>query len=139
MILEKELTIDEVLDEMNRLKKRIEVLNTILRIKLEPLKGLTYKDVISKTSNIHNDIMLNRIEKKDKLLDELVAKVMSYNDYRWLAIEKIQKMREEKSVEEMIVFYRDKLHWSWKHICKLTNYSRSQANKKYNKAKNIKR
>ena len=131
MILGKELTIEEILDEMNDLKKRINSIATILRIKMEPLKGIEYKDVVSKGSNVMNDVMLNRIIKTDELAQELEAKKESYNDYRRVAVEKIQKMREEKSVDEMIVFYRDKLHWKWREIAKITNYSSRQCLRKY--------
>ena len=131
MILEKKLTIEEILVEMNKLKNKIYSLETVLHKKINPLKGVTYKDIVTK-NHTNNDIILNSIIKVDELESELDATIESYNGYKNMAIREIQKMRKEKTVDEMIVLYRDKLHWKWKDICKITNYSIRQCHRKYN-------
>ena len=134
MILEKKLTIKEILQEMRRLKSRIYSLQTILQKRINPLKEITYKDIISKGGGV-SDIMTTNLIKIEEDKVTLESYIESYNSYRNLAINEIIEMAETKTDAEMIVFYRDELKWKWKDICKIVHYSRAHANRLYNDLK----
>ena len=136
MILDKKLSIKEIFQEMRRLKNRIYSLQTILQKRINPLKGITYKDIISKGGGV-SDIMTTNLIKIEEDKGTLESHIESYNSYRNLAISEIIEMSEVKTDVEMIVFYRDELHWKWKDIARIMNYSVRQCQRKYNGIKNV--
>ena len=135
MELKKELTIKELFDEMTFLKSKLIKLAEKYNRSLITVSAVTWKDIIT-SGGKKGDVMLNRTIKKDKLHDEFDIVKESYDSYKSEAIDKIKEMLATKPVDECIVYFRDKLKWGWKPICKLFNYSRSQASKKYSDFKN---
>lgn len=136
MILEKKLTIREILREMDYLKKQIYSLETVLQRRINPLKGITYKDINSTIRGGGvSDPMTTNLIKQEELKTELDAKIDSYNSYREKAIEEIVEMMSTKSDEEMVVFFRDELHWKWNDIAKVVHLSIRQCQRKYKNGK----
>ena len=129
MISGKELTLDEIIEEMNNLKKRIYSIATQMEINISNImvKAITPNDVKVKGGKI-GDKMTNFVIKDDELKEELESKIASYNEYRKKAIAKIEATDD---VNERIVFYRDKLHWKWYDIAKTENFSIRQAQRRY--------
>jgi len=115
MIVGKPLTIQEILNEMRTLKRTVlclcekRDLNRILRY----MKAIQVKDVCVQSSKGSSDVMLMQIIKDNELTDTIDAKITSYNSYKGLAVERIKEMSKTATEEEMIVFYRDILHWKW--------------------------
>lgn len=136
MILEKQLTIKEMFDELKVLKSRLIKLSDRYNRSLISVSAITWKDIVSK-GGIKGDIMLNRVIKQENLENEFDIVLASYNDYRERTIEEIRKMISENSVEYCIVYFRDDLHWKWKDISKLFNYSIRQCHNLYSKGKNV--
>ncbi len=134
MISSKELTLEDVLKEMNKLKYRLLELGEKLKIGFFEIKAIEYKDIIIK-SNFVGDVMLNKMIKADGTREEFDSVKESYNGYRQVAIEKIGEMLETKSIEECIVYFRDKLHWKWREIAKMFKYSLRQCHNLYDKGK----
>jgi len=137
MIVGKPLTIQEILNEMRTLKRTVlclcekRDLNRILRY----MKAIQVKDVCVQSSKGSSDVMLMQIIKDNELTDTIDAKITSYT-YKVLAVERIKEMSKTATEEEMIVFYRDILHWKWEDIARATNYSLSQCHRKYKQLKN---
>lgn len=129
--IKKELTIKEIFAEMMILKSRLIKLSHKYNRSMILISAITYKDIITKGGRKSDDIMLDNIIKREDLKDEFDVVKESYDNYKDIAIEKIQAMISTKPVDYCIAYFRDELHWSWKDICKLFNYSRSQASKKY--------
>jgi len=116
MIIHKELTLEEILKEMKKLRYRLLELADRLKIGYFEIKAITWKDVVTKSS-FKGDTMIKQ----------------SYEDLRMLAIEKMADMLENKPIDECIVYFRDKLHWKWKDIAKMFNYSIRQCQNLYKK------
>ena len=135
MISGKELTLEEVVKEMNKLKYRLLDLSEKLHIGFFEIRAITYKEIMSST-NYKGDIMLNRVIKTDGTREEFDSVKESYNAYREVAINKIGEMLETKSKSECIVYLKDKIHWKWKQIAKLMDLSDRQCQNLYNKEKN---
>lgn len=135
MISGKELTLEEVVKEMNKLKYRLLDLSEKLHIGFFEIRAITYKEIMSST-NYKGDIMLNKVIKSDDTREEFDAVKESYNAYREVAISKIGEMLETKPKGECIVYFRDKLHWKWKQISKMVNYSIRQCQRLYDEEKN---
>lgn len=133
--IEKDLTIKEIFAEMMTLKSRLIKLSHKYNRSMILISAITYKDIITKGGRKSDDIMLDKTIKREELKDEFDIVKESYDSYKDLAIDKIQEMISTKPVDECIVYFRDELHWSWKDICKLFSYSRSQADKIYRKYK----
>ena len=136
MILEEKLTINEILREMDYLKKQIYSLETILQKRINPLKGITYKDIncVIKVGG-NSDQMTNNLIKQEELKNELETKIDSYYSYRSQAIEEITNMMSTKSDEEMIVFFLFFLHWKWNDIIKVMHCSLRKGHYLYKKGK----
>lgn len=126
----KHLTIKELFDEMKTLYARLIKLAEVYNKPLSSIKAVTYKDVLVKGGK-RDDMTLNKIIKKSEAKDEYDVVKASYEDYREQAISRLKEMISAKPVDECIVYLRDELHWSWKEICNLFHYGRSQASKKY--------
>ena len=135
MISGKELALEEVIKEMNKLKYRLLDLSEKLHIGFFEIRAITYKEIMSNT-NYKGDIMLNKVIKADDTREEFDAVKESYNAYREVAINKIGEMLETKSKGECIVYLKDKIHWKWKQIAKLVDLSDRQCQNLYNKEKN---
>ena len=134
MISGKELTLEEVVKEMNKLKYRLLDLSEKLHIGFFEISAITYKEIMSST-NYKGDIMLNKVIKADGTREEFDSVKESYNAYREVAINKIGEMLETKSKSECIVYFRDNNHWKWKQISKMVNYSIRQCQRLYNEEK----
>lgn len=137
MIQGKQLTIYDMLKHMRTLKRTILCLvdKKYINLALRYMKAISLKDVCVQSSKGGNNAMLNSIIKDEHFEEEINSNLTSYNEYRNMAIEEIKKMIEEKTDEEMIVFYKDELHWKVSDICKATHYSKAQFYRIYNKAK----
>jgi len=136
MITKKELTIKELFVELRTLYARLIRLAEKYNKSLITVSAISYKDIIAKSSGKKGDRMLNNEIKKESLNNEFDIVKASYDSYREEAIEKIREMIANKSMGYCIVYFRDQLHWKWKDICKLFNYSRAQAYRIYEKSKN---
>lgn len=135
MISGKELSLDEVLREMVKLKYRALELADKLKIGIFEIRAITYKEIMSST-NYKGDLMLNKMIKADGTREEFDAVKESYNAYREVAINKIGEMLETKPKGECIVYLKDKIHWKWKQIARLIGLSDRQCQNLYNKEKN---
>ena len=135
MISGKELTLEEIIEEMNDLKKQIYSIATQIEINISSihLKSITPKDIMVKGGKI-GDKMTNFVIRDESLKEEFEAKKQSYNEYRRLAIDKIKSTDD---VNERIVLYRDKLHWKWYDIASVENYSERQVRRRYKKQKDV--
>ena len=121
-ILGKDLTIEETIKQINKLKIRLLELKEKLNITFLPIKAVTWKDIVARTG-YKGDSMLRTIIKQDDTREEFNAVKESYNDYRQLLIEKLGNMMETKPVGECITYFRDVLHWKWEDISEMFNYS----------------
>lgn len=133
MVIQKELTIKELFDEMNHLRYKLIELSLKCNRTLT-VTAVSWKDVIVKGGK-KDDIMLKNEIKKEEAKNEYDIVLESYNDYKTQAIDKIKDMIATKPIEYCIVYFRDVLHWKWKDICKLFNYSLRQCHNLYNKGK----
>lgn len=134
MISGKELTLEETLKELNKLKYRLLDLKDKLKIGFFEIKAITWKDIVTKSS-YKGDVMLNKMIKADGTREEFDAVKESVEGYRQLAIQKIGEMIENKPIEECVVYFRDNLKWKWKDIAKMFNYSVRQCHNLYDKGK----
>ena len=135
MILEKKLSIKEIFDEMKVIRSRLIELSHKYNRTLINISAVTWKDVVTK-GGMKGDIMLNRVIKKENLENEFDVVMETYKDYKEMAINEIREMMRNKSVEYCIVYFRDNLHWRWKDISRLFNYSIRQCHNLYDKGKN---
>ncbi len=139
MISQKHLTIHEILKEMRSLEKEYYRLATILAIRIEPLKGLSYSD-INTTIKGHGgvkDIMTNNLAKAEEYQTKLEAIKASYDSYYDSAVEQIKEMQDTCSDAEMIVFYRDELRWKWAEISKVVHYTDRHCKRLYREIKKM--
>ena len=116
------LSLDEVLKNMKDLRNRYDIKCVMLRPKDLNVSG-------GKTSG---DIMLNMMINEEELLNNLDEIKKAYNSYRELAINILVEYARTKPVEEMIVIYRDKMHFKWNDIAWLVHYSSRQVIRIYN-------
>ena len=136
MISGKELTLEETLKEMNKLKFRLLELKEQLKIGFFEIKAITWKDIVTKSS-FKGDVMLSNMIKADGTREEFDAVKDSFEGYRQLVIDKIADMLENSSKEECIVYLRDKLRWKWDEIAKMFNCDERTCRRKYKKNKNV--
>lgn len=134
MILYKELTIKEILDEMKVLKGRLIKLADKHNRLLINVSAVNWKDIMV-VGGRKDDTMLNKMITKENTADEFDIVLESYNSYKEQAIEKMRNMIQNESVEKCIVFFRDELHWGWKEIGKLFNYSDRHCRRIYKNSK----
>lgn len=135
MILEKKLTIKEILVEMKSIKIKLIKLSEKYNRSTANITAISWKDIMVNGGR-KGDIMLNKVIKKEELEDEFDIVKASYDSYKNLAIEEIREMLATKSTEYCITYFRDELKWKWKDICKVFNYSLRQCHNIYNKFKN---
>lgn len=135
--LKKELSIKEIIAEMMTLKSKLIKLSHKYNRSMILVSAITYKDIITKGGKKCDDIMLNKTIQREEIKDEFDIVKASYDEYKDLAIEKIQEMIKTKRVEECIVYFRDELHWKWNDISKLFNYSLRQCHNLYSKVKKL--
>lgn len=133
-MIEKKLTIREIFDEMKALKAKLIRLAEKYNRATTDITAVNYKDIMA-SGGRKGDIMLNKVIKKEELENEFDIVKASYNSYKELAIEEIKDMIKNNSVEYCIVYFRDNLHWKWRDITKLFNYSLRQCHNLYNKGK----
>lgn len=135
MISGKELTLEEILKEMKKLKYEIYCVSDKYVMSQIHLKGITWKDIVTKGGRI-SDKMSNSLIKKEELGKQIVSKVDSYNSYRNLAIDKINEMIENKSESDIIIFLKEEMKWNWKDIARIMNYSISTCKRRFREKKN---
>lgn len=133
-MIEKKLTIREILDEMNALKARLIRLAEKYNRATMDITAVNYKDIMT-SGGRQGDIMLNRVIKKEELENEFDIVKASYNSYKELMIEEIKDMIANNSVEYCIVYFRDNLKWNWRDISKLFNYSDRHCRRLYKNEK----
>lgn len=133
MINGKELTVQEILEEMDELKERYYYVANLLHKNFLSirLKGVELKDIMVKGGRRTSDKILLSITKSEDLNVELENTRESYYAYRDLLIDKIIEMKKTKSVDEMIVFYKDTMHYKFEDIAILVDYSLAQVKRKY--------
>ena len=133
MINGKELTVQEILEEMDELKERYYYVANLLHKNFLSvrLKGVELKDIMVKGGRRTSDKILLSITKSEDLNVELENTRESYYAYRDLLIDKIMEMKKTKSVDEMIVFYKDTMHYKFEDIAILVYYSLAQVKRKY--------
>lgn len=135
MILYKELTIKEILDEMKVLKGRLIKLADKHNRLLINVSAINWKDIVV-VGGRKDDTMLNKMISKENTTDEFDMVLESYNSYKEQAIDKMRNMIQNEPTEKCIVFFRDELHWKWKDIQKMFSYSPRQCHRLYDKGKN---
>ncbi len=137
MINGKELTVQEILEEMDELKERYYYVANLLHKNFLSirLKGVELKDIMVKGGRKTSDKILLSIARSEDLNIELESARESYYSYKDLLIDKIIEMKKTKSVDEMIAFYRDTMHYKFEDIGILVNYSTKQVKRKYYKLK----
>lgn len=137
MINGKELTVEEVIKEMSKLKERYYYIAHLLHINFLSirLKGVEIKDIMVNGGRRTSDKMLLSIAKSEDLKIELENTRESYYSYRDLLIDKIIDMKETKTTEEMILFYKDTMHYKFEDIAVLVGYGIAQTKRKYYSSK----
>ena len=119
--------------EMDELKERYYYVANLLHKNFLSvrLKGVELKDIMVKGGRRTSDKILLSITKSEDLNVELENTRESYYAYRDLLIDKIMEMKKTKSVDEMIVFYKDTMHYKFEDIAILVDYSLAQVKRKY--------
>lgn len=137
MISGKELTVEEILEEMSKLKERYYYIANLLHKNFLSirLRGVEFKDIMVSGGRRTSDKMLLSIIKNGDLNLELESIKDAYYSYRDLLIDTIIDMKKTKTVDEMIVFYKDTMHYKFKDIAILVDYSLKQVKRKYYKQK----
>lgn len=133
-----ELTLDDILKNMEELKTKYKIKCVMYNKNLlyTGLQSIQPKDITT-TGGKHNpDKILLSIVKRAELCEKLDEIVESYNAYRELAINKLVEYSKIKTISEMIIIYRDKMHFKWKAIAFIVKYSRAQVIRIYNDFKN---
>lgn len=135
----KEITIDEVLEEMQKLKARYYFIAHLLHKNFQSirLKGVTPKEIMVKGGYKTADKILITLGKCDDLSNELDSVKKAYYTYKDLLISLIREKEKTTSVDEMIVFYRDKMHYSFDEIAIIYSYSKRQIIRKYKNVKDV--
>lgn len=128
------LSLEEVLKNMKELKHKYEIKSVMahknrLSVGLQPIRP---KDLNVKGGKFSNDKLANMLIKESELLSSLEDIKDSYNLYREMAINILVNYAMTKSANEMIVIYRDKMHFKWNDIAWLVGYSRIQVIRIYN-------
>lgn len=132
------LTLDEVLKNMKELKNRYGIKCVMYhrnrgKVGLQTIRP---KDLMVTSSRMSNDTILNMLAKEEELISSLDEIKESYNLYRELAINILVDYAMTKSKEEMIIIYRDKMHFKWDDIAWLIGYEERQIRRIYNKEYN---
>ena len=128
------LSLDEELKNMKDLRNRYDIKCVMLhknrfRVSLQAIRP---KDLNVSGGKTSGDIMLNMMINEEELLNNLDEIKKAYNSYRELAINILVEYARTKPVEEMIVIYRDKMHFKWNDIAWLVHYSSRQVIRIYN-------
>ena len=125
------LSLDEVLKNMKDLRNRYD--KNRFRVSLQAIRP---KDLNVSGGKTSGDSMLNMMINEEELLNNLDEIKKAYNSYRELAINILVEYARIKPVEEMIIIYRDKMHFKWNDIAWLVGYSRAQVIRIYEKVQN---
>lgn len=135
MISGKELTLDEILKEIKKIKYQLYLTaDRYVRSQIH-LKGITWKDIVTKGGRV-SDKMSDTLIKKEELGEEIASKIDSYNEYRNLAIDKINEMIETQTDAEVIFFLKETMNWKWKEIATVMNCSISTCKRRFREKKN---
>ncbi len=135
----KELTIEEVIEEMGKLKIRYYDIAHRLRINFAKirLRSVVPKDIMVKGGRRTNDKILLSIAEQDDLRTELSEVKKAYYSYKDLLIELIWEKEKKSTKEEMIQFYKEKMHYSYDEIAVLIGYSKRQVQRIYKELKDV--
>lgn len=123
-----ELGLDEVLKNMKELKHRYKIKCVMYNENQlrASLRAIQPKDLNVSGGRRNNDEILSMLIKKENLSNSLEEIKESYNLYRELAINILVDYATKMGIEEMIIIYREKMHFKWEDIAWLTGYSRRQ-------------
>lgn len=123
-----ELGLDEVLKNMKELKHRYKIKCVMYNENQlrASLRAIQPKDLNVSGGRRNNDEILSMLIKKENLSNSLEEIKESYNLYRELAINILVDYATKMGIEEMIIIYREKMHFKWDDIAWLTGYSRRQ-------------
>ena len=128
------LSLEEVLKNMKEFKYKYEIKSVMahknrLSVELQPIRP---KDLNVKGGKLSNDKLANMLITESEILSSLEDIKDSYYLYREMAINILVEYAMIKSTEEMIVIYRDKMHFKWNDIAWLVHYSSRQVIRIYN-------
>ena len=123
-----ELGLDEVLENMKELRHRYKIKSVMYNEnKLRAtLKAIQPKDLNVSGGRRNNDEMLSILIKEEDLSNSLDEIKKAYDLYRELAINILVDYATKLGIEEMIIIYREKMHFKWEDIAWLTGYSKRQ-------------
>ena len=130
------LSLEELLKNMSRLKKKYEIKSIMLHKNRLVLKAIKPKDLNVSGGRRINDALTDMLIQEEENLFKLDDIKEAYNLYREMAINILVEYAMVKSKKEMIKIYRDTMHFKWEDIAWLVGYSRSQTIEIYNKYKN---
>ena len=125
-----ELTLSEVLENMTELRHKYKI-KCIMYNKNQlrgRLKAIQPKDlnVSGGRRRRSNDELLSMLIKNEELITSLDEIKKAYDTYRELAINILVDYATKLGIEEMILIYREKMHFKWEDIAWLTGYSKRQ-------------
>ena len=123
-----ELTLDEVLKNMKELRHKYKIKCVMYNENQlrASLKAIQPKDLNVLSGRRSNDEILSMLIKEEDLSNSLDEIKEAYNLYRELAINILVDYATKLGIEEMIIIYREKMHFKWEDIAWLTGYSRRQ-------------
>lgn len=123
-----ELTLSEVLENMKELRHKYKIKCVMYnenRLRGN-LKAIQPKDLNVSGGRRSNDELLSLLIKDEELLTSLDGIKKAYDIYRELAINILVDYATKLGIEEMILIYRNKMHFKWEDIAWLTGYSKRQ-------------
>ena len=139
-ILEKTKNSDltDLLKEMEKLKikYKLKCLMYDEKVNTNVLQAVRPKDIASSSYHSNEDKTLLKLIQEESILDSIDTLKRKYNIYRNLVINKLVEYSGKKTIAEMIVIYREQMHFKWEDIAYLVKYSRSQTIDIYHKEKN---
>lgn len=123
-----ELTLSEVLENMKELRHKYKIKCVMYNENQlrGSLKAIQPKDLNVSGGRRSNDELLSMLIKDEELLTSLDEIKKAYDTYRELAINILVDYASKLGIEEMILIYRNKMHFMWEDIAWLTGYSKRQ-------------
>ena len=123
-----ELTLDGVLKNMKELRHKYKIKCVMYNENQQraALKVILPKDLNVSGGRRSNDELLLMLIHEEDLSNSLEEIKEAYDLYRELAINILVDYATKLGIEEMILIYRNKMHFRWEDIAWLTGYSRRQ-------------
>lgn len=128
------LSLEEILKNMRELKHKYEIKSVMVhknRLGVG-LQAIRPKDLNIRGGRLSNDKLANMLIKESELLNKLEGIKEAYNIYRDMAINILVDYAMTKSIEDMIMIYRNTMRFKWNDIAYLVKYSRAQVIRIYN-------